>query len=80
MPRKTVNVDWLREKANIYLDADEGLNTPEQRQGVASFLELALHQTGNYRGFRFTHTENAERTPEGGLIDGTYDDTRRYYL
>lgn len=75
-PRKTVDVALVKERANFFLTNPDG--SPAERRGVANILETVLHESGNYHGFRYADP-TAQRTPEGYLITGTYDDTRRCY-
>ena len=49
--RKTVEVDRIRQLVN---KANElGHLTNEQMQCQNTLLEIILHETGNYRGFRY---------------------------
>lgn len=80
--KKTVPVQQVLNAANTMLQTkDSTLRlddvTPEQafRRGVAAMLEVVLHNTGNYHGFRYQPTEML--TPEQLRPD--YDDTRRQY-
>lgn len=55
MPRKTVPIASLKDYANDSL-AYAGsalIATAEYRQGIIDMIELALHSSGNYRGFRY---------------------------
>lgn len=79
--RKTVDVREILDRANDYLSSAGTL--PEHRAGVASLLEVILHETGNYRGYNLLGTEYAG---PGNEPDETYpvlrkgfDDTRRHY-
>jgi hypothetical protein len=49
--RKTVSVEALTEQANYLLANDK--HGPEHRFGVMALIETVLHDTGNYRGFRY---------------------------
>jgi hypothetical protein len=52
--RKTVNVDFVIETVNGMLQ--NSIDTPEQksiRMGAILLLEAVLHETGNYKGFRY---------------------------
>lgn len=56
MPRKTANVDQIRQSANHYLAATaspEDELSAARREGAASLLEHILTTTGNYNGFRY---------------------------
>ena len=90
MPRKTVEVDKLREFSNGFL---AGAGDRTVRKGIISLLEFALHQSGNYNGFTYlSDREVAVGKPgvnvqENGCIVEDYDarfedtdDTRRKYF
>jgi hypothetical protein len=77
MARKTVEVRYLVERGNYFLAHSE----PEQRderKGVCSMVELALHKANAYKGYR--HLESAvidhsfldayNRDPEGCGMTG----------
>jgi len=49
--RKTVSVEFLKDTVNATLKAPR--STLEQREAVSDLLEYVLHETGNYRGFRY---------------------------
>jgi hypothetical protein len=53
--RKTVDVETVRTWANNAMS--RGMAAPEMsddfRNGVADLLERILHETGNYKGFRY---------------------------
>jgi hypothetical protein len=53
MPRKTVEVADLLERVNTYLNGD--FASEEAKAGACSVLESVLHDTGNYKGFGYTH-------------------------
>jgi hypothetical protein len=77
MARKTVEVQGLKELTNRHLALrDDKVSTPASRQAVSSILEAVLHQTDNYKGFKYRLSEwdvEAQELREG------YDDTRREY-
>jgi hypothetical protein len=86
MARKTMNVSDLLVSVNRCLtdaadhqDATMGSlhEAKAFRIGAAMVLEHALHATGNYHGFRYTDPK-AEFT-DTGIVEGTYDETRRAY-
>lgn len=58
MTRKTIEVETLREMTNHFL-ANQNTNADE-RQGVADMFESVLHQTGNYKGYRYLDTDEIE--------------------
>ena len=47
--RKTIEVGKILRMANHYLAAKN--TTADERDGVASFIEAVLHESGNYNGF-----------------------------
>ena len=49
--RKTINVDSITAQINDMIRLSTG--TPEQRQGLLAAIETILHETGNYKGFRY---------------------------
>jgi hypothetical protein len=73
--RKTVDISFLKNSANRALtdmadfqDKSLGESAKPFRQGIAMVLETALHESGNYNGFRYTDFNR-----------GLTDPTRRYY-
>lgn len=91
--RKTIPVERLIEIVNNMLAADADLvsdKATNRRSGAMVVLEAVLHETGNYRGFRYL--TNLEGYPVPGVRcnnDGyslpypdrfnETDDTRRQY-
>lgn len=89
--RKTVSVDRMKDivntaNASIYGNRD-------QRMGANSLLEMVLHETSNYRGFKYYRSEDLPEKDAYGrpIVPGvifdsknhnhTYpDDSRRMYL
>jgi hypothetical protein len=67
--RKTVSVEFLKERGNYFL-ANSDPDWKDQRQGVASMIEVALHDTGNYQGFSYLDSPYEQ---------GVTDETRRVY-
>ena len=65
--RKTVEVGTLLYRLNYFLASDR--STAEEREVMCQFVEGILHDTGNYRGYRYLDTAE---------IDG--NGTRRYYF
>ena len=47
--RKTIEIGKILRMANHYLAAKN--TTADEREGVASFIEAVLHESGNYNGF-----------------------------
>lgn len=72
MARKTVSVEWLKQKTNSFLahSADE---MAAERKGMFALLESALHETGNYRGFNYLPSQWS------GDVLAIHDETRRFY-
>jgi hypothetical protein len=50
--RKTIEVSYILERGNYFL-ANSEPEQVEQRKGVASMIELALHNVGAYKGFGY---------------------------
>ncbi len=73
----TINVEYLRERANYFL-ANSEPEAIEQRKGVISMIELALHKSGNYNGFNYLESAGMERDEEG-YAKTIRDETRVYY-
>jgi len=73
MSRKTVAIDTLKARVNRDLARESG--TDEARLAVAYVLESMLHETGNYRGFRYLEvTVDADGKVQIG------NETRREYF
>lgn len=73
--RKTVSVDYIKERANTFL-ATSFDDMAGMRRGMAALLESVLFESNNYKGYRYLSTEWDEST--GSLREG-FDDTRREY-
>jgi hypothetical protein len=67
--RKTVEVGTLLYRLNYFLKNDRG--TAEEREIMIAFVEGILHDTGNYRGYRYIDGLDGE-------VDGL--GSRRYYF
>ena len=65
--RKTIAVGTLLHRLNYFLANDKG--TADEREIMISFVEGILHDTGNYRGYRYLDTDE---------IEG--NGSRRYYF
>lgn len=84
--RKTIDVETVREMANHFLEnspsAEETSDPVEigqrvgQREATANLLASVLHETGNYKGFRYLDAKWSQETPQV-LLSG--DESRRYY-
>jgi len=88
MARKTFNVDQFKELVNNTL-ASTTENEVQYRHGIIAALEHILHDTGNYKGYRYlTVAEVPYGLPgiNGPIEDLSYeerfantDSTRRAY-
>ena len=88
MARKTFNVADFKELVNNTL-ATTGESELQYRCGIIAALEHVLHETGNYRGFRYLskdevlHGRPGINSPIENLsMEGRFtntDSTRRYY-
>jgi hypothetical protein len=56
--RKTIEVGTLLHRLNYFLANDRG--TVEEREVMIAFVEGILHDTGNYRGYRYLDTSEIE--------------------
>lgn len=86
MHRKTVNVEWVRQKANyFFLHSKDDLK--DQRFGVIGILEGILMETNNYKGFRYLIEDDMKTSLAGksvGMTDNNEerifpDESRRFY-
>jgi hypothetical protein len=89
MARKTVNVDELKTRVNDMLA--NSTCSAEMRYGMCNVIELALMETGNYKGFGYLTAEmlgpDVNGLPgihidENGNVrrDLATDDSRRQYF
>jgi hypothetical protein len=76
MSRKTVEVSYLREKAN-YFFANSAPEQKEERRGMAALLESALFSSQNYQGYMYL---SSEIDPDTQILRDGFDETRRKYL
>jgi len=87
--RKTIEIKTLIEYVNAFnLTSEDYMQ--DERQGKNEMLEMVLHQTGNYNGFRYLATNElfSEAMKPGireQLFDGTWnfedtDSTRVIYF
>lgn len=76
MARKTVDVSKMVDTVNEVLAQSEC--TPDMRQGMMNLLENVLHETGNYKGFRYLAINEV---PKGELpgINGNLGDNPKDY-
>lgn len=72
--RKTLAVKTIVEKGNHFLRVHNqvGVEGRAARKAVASFLETILHDTDNYRGFRYLNANEMENGLPCGII---FDDS-----
>ncbi len=72
MARKTITIDNLVDKINTTLR----LSTADrsQRQSLCCLLENILHETGNYRGFRYLTQAEVPADHLPGIIRGVVGD------
>lgn len=81
MAKKTIEVEWLRERVNFVLARGDmrwvADKRPDQayRMALASLLEAVLNDTGNYHGFGYQGSE----IDDDHELKPDYDDSRRVY-
>lgn len=68
MARKTFEVETLKNQINHMLATSE--NGPNFRSGLALLLENVLHETGNYKGFRYLLEGQCPGLPGVNYLDG----------
>jgi hypothetical protein len=69
--RKTFEVEELKKRVNHALaNTESEVNNADYRRGLMGLLETVLHDTGNYRGFRYLETP---------YVEGETDETRVAY-
>ena len=75
--RKTVEVGTLLRRVNFFLASDR--STADEREVMCTFIEGVLHDTGNYRGYRYLDTDQIEGNGSrrhyfvSGKIDEDYE-------
>lgn len=52
--RKTIEVGTLLHRVNTFLASEN--STADEREVLCTFIEGVLHDTGNYRGYRYLDT------------------------
>jgi hypothetical protein len=67
MARKTVQVSSVIEYVNNMLRNSFGAVTSEERLGMIDVLEQILHDTGNYRGYRYLTQEEVPSGEKPGI-------------
>lgn len=77
MSKKTFSVDQFRKEINDALKITSDRYCPSAgRQGLMYALESVLHQTGNYKGFRYLlQDEVPVGSLPGIIVNGTVEDT-----
>ena len=77
MGKKTFSVDTMRRDINLNLkNSTKSYSTPDVRQGLMDALEYVLHQSGNYKGFRYLLlNEVPDGELPGMVVHGTIEDT-----
>lgn len=80
--RKTLSVKTIVEKGNHFLrvHSQVGPEGRAARKAVASFLETILHDTDNYRGFRYlnAHEMDNNSLPCGIIFDSSDKHDHKY--
>ena len=69
MTRKTFEVSKLVDTVNSILKST-GPERAETRQGMMNVLEHVLHETGNYKGFRYLLKDECEGNPGVNYLNG----------
>ena len=72
--RKTINVELVKNKANILL-ANPNL-IMEEKLGVITMIEMILHESDNYNGFMFLRLTSENEAPRLGTPEWT---ERKYF-
>jgi glutamate dehydrogenase/leucine dehydrogenase len=72
MARKTIDVRLVVERANFAL-ANPNIDQMEKR-GVVNMIETILHETGNYKGFRYLNMYK-----EGDGYKWPHENDREYF-
>ena len=71
--RKTINVEFLKDKANTLL-ANPNL-IMEEKLGIITMIEIILHQSNSYNGFMYLNLVDGI-APQLGTDEWT---TRKYF-
>ena len=64
--RKTLYVEQLKDQVNDILAAS--VVSADERRGMLKILEHVLHETGNYRGFRYLVLKEVPLGQKPGLV------------
>ena len=71
MPRKTIEISRLIEKGNQFL-LDSADDMGFERNSLMDFLFDILHETGNYKGFRYLSVEDMVKSYHGTSVGIVY--------
>ena len=63
--RKTIDVDKIRDYANGYLSAKGG--TTWAREAIIRMVEMALMESGNYKGFEYLAQDRLDAKDKPGI-------------
>lgn len=77
MARKTVDVSKMVDTVNEVLAQSEC--TPDMRQGMMNLLENVLHETGNYKGFRYLAINEVPKGEKPGINRDEYGEVSKDY-
>ena len=77
MTKKTFSVQEFKQKVNQVLrNTTSEFTTASYRYGMISALECVLHDSGNYKGFRYLlESEVPAGELPGMLVNGTVENT-----
>ena len=70
--RKTVNIEFVKEKINYFLKNDKTStdNAQAERGGAMMLAEILLMETHNYRGFRYLDETEVPFGEKPGIHSG----------
>ena len=64
--RKTIDISFIKEKANYYLRTS-GNECVKERIQLASFVSTLLHEAKNYKGFNYLTSHQVENGLTWGI-------------
>ena len=73
MPRKTIEISRLIEKGNQFL-LDSADDMGFERNSLMDFLFDILHETGNYKGFRYLCAKDMAESDNGKSVGIIFDE------
>lgn len=79
--RKTIEVDTIKAMVNDFLLNSEDLKK-DARDTLATYLEVILMDTGNYRGYNYLSAKDMEQSRDGisvGIVGTPDDDVARRF-